>query len=57
MSTSEPVIQMLDEREVVVQTKLQNEPEELKRTFESFDDAKVAMEASYCWQPVYELIE
>jgi len=48
---------VLDERGVVVQTKLQNEPEELKRFFENFDDAKVAMEAAYFWQPVYELIE
>jgi transposase len=48
---------VLDERGVIVQTKLQNEPEELKQFFENFDDAKVAMEAAYFWQPVYELIE
>jgi len=48
---------VLDERGVVIQTKLQNEPEELRRFFERFDDAKVAMEAAYFWQPVYELIE
>jgi transposase len=25
--------------------------------FKSIDDAKIAMEACYCWQPVYELLE
>jgi transposase len=48
---------VLDEHGVVAQTKLPNEPEELKWFFGTFGDAKVAMEATYFWQPVYELIE
>jgi transposase len=42
---------------VLKQEKLQNERRELERFFHGIHDAKIAMEPSYCWQPVYELLE
>ena len=49
---------VMDERgKVLRQEKFPNERLELERIFEDIDDAKVAMEACYCWQPVYEFLE
>lgn len=48
---------MSERGEILRQEKFWNEREELERFFESIDDAKVAMEACYCWQPVYEQLE
>ena len=49
---------VVDEQgKILVQEKFKNEPRELERFFKGIDDAKVAMEASYCWQPTYELLE
>ncbi len=39
------------------QEKFLNKREEYGRLFSSIRDAKVAMEASLCWQPVYEMLE
>jgi transposase len=48
----------MDERGTILkQEKFLNEREEFKRVFKGIDDAKVAMEATYCWQPPYELLE
>jgi transposase len=47
-----------DERgRVLKQEKFPNERQEIERIFKSIGDAKVAMEACYCWQPVYEQLE
>lgn len=49
---------VMDERgQILKQEKFRNEPEEFKRFFQGIDDAEVAIEASCCWQPVYELLE
>lgn len=49
---------VMNERgEVVKQEKFPNEREEFKRFFNCIGDAKVAMEACYCWQPAYELLD
>jgi transposase len=42
---------------IVKQEKFRNELGELERFFEGIGDAKVAMEACYCWQPVYDFLE
>lgn len=42
---------------ILKQEKFLNERRELERIFKGIDDAKIAMEACYCWQPVYELLE
>ncbi len=34
-----------------------NTPEELKRFLSKYQRARIAMEATYCWQPVYDLAE
>jgi len=48
----------MDERgKIVKQEKFLNEREEFERVFDGIDDAEVAMEASYCWQPAHELLE
>jgi hypothetical protein len=48
----------VDERgEVVLQKNLLNEPEILHEFFQGLDTVAVAMEASYAWEPVYELLE
>ena len=43
--------------EIVKQEKFRNELGELERFFRGIDDAEVAMEACYCWQPVYDFLE
>jgi transposase len=48
---------MDEQGRILRQEKFPNERMELERIFKGIDDAKVAMEACYCWQPVYELIE
>ncbi len=49
---------VMNERgEILKQEKFPNERMELERVFKGIGDAKVAMEACYCWQPTYELIE
>jgi transposase len=48
---------MNEHGEILKQEKFPNERTELERIFKNIDDAKVAMEACYCWQPVYELLE
>lgn len=42
---------------IVKQEKFRNERGELERFFEGIDDAEVAMEACYCWQPAYDFLE
>ena len=39
------------------QEKFLNERQEFERILDGIDDAKVAIEASCCWQPAYELLE
>ena len=48
---------MDDQGTILKQENLPNEKQELERFLESIGDAKVAMEACYCWQPVYEILE
>lgn len=49
---------VMNERgEILKQEKFPNERMELERVLNGINDAKVAMEACYCWQPVYELLE
>ena len=42
---------------VTKQEKFLNEREEFERILKGIDDAEIAMEASCCWQPAYELLE
>lgn len=39
------------------QYRFPNTPEELERFLSGFQRAQIAFEATYCWQPVYELAE
>jgi len=49
---------LMDEQgKILKQEKFLNEGQELERILRGIDDAKVAMEACYCWQPVYEFLE
>jgi transposase len=48
---------MNEHGEILKQEKFPNERRELERIFKDIDDTKIAMEACYCWQPVYELLE
>ncbi|MEW5995509.1 MAG: IS110 family transposase [Candidatus Zixiibacteriota bacterium] len=49
---------VMDSRGKVVKSgKFQNEPKGFEEFFDDISDAEVAMEASYCWQPAYELLE
>ena len=49
---------VMDERgKILKQEKFPNERLELERIFGGIDDAKVAMEATYCWQPAYDFFE
>ena len=49
---------VMDERgRIVKQEKFPNERMELDRILSGIDDAKVAIEACYSWQPVYEFLE
>jgi transposase len=43
--------------EVIRQGKFLNTREGIEEFFDGINDAEVAMEACYCWQPVYELLE
>ena len=46
---------VLDEKgKVVKQTKFTNTPQGLEEFMEDFDGVQVAMEAGYCWQPLYD---
>jgi len=42
---------------ILKQEKFPNERLEFERILKGIDDAKVAMEACYCWQPIHELLE
>ena len=42
---------------ILKQEKFPNERLEFERILKGIDDAKVAMEACYCWQPLYEFLE
>ena len=49
---------VMDEKGVAVkQAKFTNAPEGLEEFMEGFDEAVVAMEAGYCWQPLYDRLE
>lgn len=49
---------VIDERGTIVkQKKFLNQQKELEKFFNDIGNAKVAMEAGYCWQPVYERLE
>jgi len=49
---------VMDEHgKILKQEKFPNERLEFERILKGIDDAKVAMEACYCWQPVHELLE
>jgi len=48
---------MNEQGAILKQEKFPNERMEFERVFKNIDDTKVAMEACYCWQPVYELLE
>lgn len=45
------------EDDTLEQMKLRNDPNVLREFFSRFSSAKIAIEATYCWQPVYELAE
>jgi transposase len=48
----------MDERgRILKQEKFPNERLEFERILKGIDDAKIAMEACYCWQPPYEFFE
>ena len=49
---------VIDEKgKVVKQTKFINTPEGLEEFMEDVDMALVAIEAGYCWQPLYDRLE
>jgi transposase len=48
---------MNERGEILKQEKFANEGLEIERFFKDIKDAKVAIEASYSWMPVYELLE
>lgn len=49
---------VMDERgKVTKQEKFENTREGFKEFFKGIDDAEVAMESGYCWQPAYEQLE
>jgi len=49
---------VVDERgEILREGKFENSREGFEEFFDGIDDAEVAMEASYCWQPAYEWLE
>ena len=51
-------VTVMDEQgNVIEQERFRNEPEEFEWSLKGIDDAKIAMEASSCWQPAYELLE
>lgn len=49
---------VMDEKgKVAKQTKFTNDPEGVEAFMEGLDEAQVAMEAGYCWQPIYDALE
>jgi len=48
---------MEGEGRVVKQGKFSNDPEGLEEFMDGADEALVAMEAGYCWQPLYDGLE
>ena len=49
---------VMDEKgKAVKQAKFTNAPEGLEEFMEDIDMAQVAMEAGYCWQPLYDRLE
>ena len=48
---------MNEHGEILKEGRFLTKREEFEYFFRDIDDAKVAMEASYFWQPVYELLE
>jgi transposase len=48
---------MNERGEIVKEGKFRNERAEFEYFFKGIDDAKVAMESSYCWQSPYEWLE
>lgn len=49
---------LMDERgEILKEEKFENSRKGFEEFFDGIDDARVAMEASYCWQPTYEWLE
>ena len=48
---------MNEKGKVVKQAKFSNDLEGLEEFMEGFDEAVVAMEAGYCWQPLYDRLE
>ena len=49
---------VMDEHgQILMQEKFSNQPEELERILKGIGDAKVALEACYCWQPIYDFLE
>lgn len=51
-------VTVMDEHgEILRREKFPNERGELERILKGIGDAKIAMEACYCWQPVYEFLE
>ena len=49
---------MMDEKGLVVKRgKFRNDPEGLEEFMDGLDGALVAMEAGYCWQPLYDALE
>ena len=49
---------VMDEKgKVAKQTKFTNDPEGVEAFMEGLDAAQVAMEAGYCWQPIYDALE
>ena len=45
---------MNEKGKVAKQTKFTNDPEGVEAFMEGLDEAQVAMEAGYCWQPIYD---
>jgi len=48
---------MTHDGEVVKRARFSNDPEGLEEFMEGLHEAQVAMEAGYCWQPIYDRLE
>ena len=49
---------MLDEKgQIVKRDKFSNDPQRLEEFMERVDEAQMAMEAEYCWQPLYDRLQ
>ena len=49
---------VMDEKgQIVKRGKFSNDPQGLEEFMEGVDEALVAMEAGYCWQPLYDRLE